>query len=210
MKLKKIASLALAGIMAVSMLTACGEGTNNSNSGSSSSQPTTASVVSTVKNAIADKNGDLVITVEENTALNNAMKKFNEDNDNIYPEVNEATVRDNVLDDVFSFNFGNDQRLLNPTYVTNFVTCLTTSDTTDYRYAVVSNGAGASADSVRTLAANAIAESMKDLQNVIDTGKKTVNVSYTMYVYEGSMVTNDNKTEPYVVAVLKATSKTNV
>ena len=42
MKLKKIASLALAGIMAVSMLTACGEGTNNSNSGSSSSQPTTA------------------------------------------------------------------------------------------------------------------------------------------------------------------------
>ena len=54
MKLKKIASLALAGIMAVSMLTACGEGTNNSNSGSSSSQPTTASVVSTVKNAIAD------------------------------------------------------------------------------------------------------------------------------------------------------------
>ena len=67
-----------------------------------------------------------------------------------------------------------------------------------------------SADSVRTLAANAIAESMKDLQNVIDTGKKTVNVSYTMYVYEGSMVTNDNKTEPYVVAVLKATSKTNV
>ena len=34
MKLKKIASLALAGIMAVSMLTACGEG------GSSSSEPT--------------------------------------------------------------------------------------------------------------------------------------------------------------------------
>ena len=49
MKLKKIASLALAGIMAVSMLTACGEGTNNGDSGSSSSQPTTASVVSTVK-----------------------------------------------------------------------------------------------------------------------------------------------------------------
>ena len=40
MKLKKIASLALAGIMAVSMLTACGEGTGNGNSGSSSSEPT--------------------------------------------------------------------------------------------------------------------------------------------------------------------------
>ena len=63
---------------------------------------------------------------------------------------------------------------------------------------------------MRTLAANAIAESVKDLQNVVDTGTKTVNISYTMYVYEGSMVTNDNKTEPYVVAVLKATSNTNV
>ena len=38
MKLKKIASLMLAGIMAVSMLAACGEGKGNGNSGSSSSQ----------------------------------------------------------------------------------------------------------------------------------------------------------------------------
>ena len=40
MKLKKIASLMLAGIMAVSMLAACGEGNGNSSSSSSSSQPT--------------------------------------------------------------------------------------------------------------------------------------------------------------------------
>ena len=41
MKLKKIASLMLAGIMAVSMLAACGEGNNiNENPGSSSSEPT--------------------------------------------------------------------------------------------------------------------------------------------------------------------------
>ena len=209
MKLKKIASLALAGIMAVSMLAACGEGTNNSNSGSSSSQPTTASVVSTVKNAIADKNSDLVITVEENTALNNAMKKYNEDNTKLYPEVDTATVRDKVLDSVFG-NLADDHRLLDPAKIAKLVHDLTYNDNTLYRYAVVSNGAGSSADSVRTLAANAIAESVKDLQNVVDTGTKTVNISYTMYVYEGSMVTKDNKTEPYVVAVLKATSKTNV
>ena len=43
MKLKKIASLALAGIMAVSMLTACGEGAGNGNSGSSSENTNTAS-----------------------------------------------------------------------------------------------------------------------------------------------------------------------
>ena len=141
MKLKKIASLALAGIMAVSMLTACGEGTGNGNSGSSSSQPTTASVVSTVKNAIADKNGDLVITVEENTALNNAMKKFNEDNTNLYPQVDEATVRNNVLNDVFtSITFYDAHRLLNPDNVTDLVAGLTAKDVTGYRYAVVSNG----------------------------------------------------------------------
>ena len=40
MKLKKIAFLMLAGIMAVSMLAACGEGKGNSSSSSSSSQPT--------------------------------------------------------------------------------------------------------------------------------------------------------------------------
>ena len=212
MKLKKIASLALAGIMAVSMLTACGEGTNNGNSGSSSSQPTTASVVSTVKNAIADKNGDLVITVEENTALNDAMKKFNEDNKNLYPQLTEATVRDDVLDKVFTTaNLVAGDSMLGTNVLSTLINNLTTSDTTGYRYAVVSNGAGASADSVRTLAANAIAESMKDLQNVVvGNNNNTVNISYTMYVYEGSMVTNDNKTEPYVVAVLKATSKTNV
>ena len=208
MKLKKIASLALAGIMAVSMLTACGEGTGNGDSGSSSSQPTTASVVSTVKNAIADKNGDLVITVEENTALNNAMKKFNEDNSNIYPQVDEATVRDDVLDDLFT-NMGDNHKLLDSAKMTDFMSDLTTADKTYWRYAIVSNGAGASADSVQTLAANAVAESMKDLQNVVvnTTSKDTVNIDYTMYVYEGSMVTNDNKTEPYVVVVLKGTSK---
>ena len=211
MKLKKIASLALAGIMAVSMLAACGEGTNNGNSGSSSSQPTTASVVSTVKNAIADKNSDLVITVEENTALNDAMKKYNEDNEHLYPALSEGTVRDEVLNKVFTdatLRVGNN--MLGADVLSKLVENLAKKDTTGYRYAVVSNGAGASADSVRTLAANEIAESMKDLQNVVNTGNKTVNISYTMYVYEGSMVTNDNKTEPYVMAVLKATSKTNV
>ena len=50
MKLKKIASLALAGIMAVSMLTACGEG------GSSSSEPTNpvAPTASNVANYVND------------------------------------------------------------------------------------------------------------------------------------------------------------
>ena len=212
MKLKKIASLALAGIMAVSMLTACGEGTNNGDSGSSSSQPTTANIVSTVKNAIADKNGDLVITVEENTALSDAMKKYNEDNDRFYPTLSEDSVRDDVLKVVFGVSRLNpDMQLLDANDMDAVIEGnFSGNDNPDYRYAVVSNGAGSSADAVRTLAANQIAESVKDLENVVVQGNKTKNMNYTMYVYEGSMVTNDNKTEPYVIAILKVDAKVNV
>ena len=52
MKLKKIASLMLAGIMAVSMLAACGEGKGNSSSSSSSSQVTTSNAVTYANNAL--------------------------------------------------------------------------------------------------------------------------------------------------------------
>ena len=212
MKLKKIASLALAGIMAVSMLTACGDGTNNGNSGSSSSQPTTANIVSTVKNAIADKNGDLVITVEENTALSDAMKKYNEDNDRFYPTLSEDSVRDDVLKVVFGVSRLNaDMQLLDANDMAVIISGnFSGPDNPDYRYAVISNGTGSSADAVRTLAANQIAESVKDLENVIVHNNKTTNMSYTMYVYEGSMVTNDNKTEPYVIAILKVKADVNV
>ena len=48
MKLKKIASLALAGIMAVSMLAGCGEGTNQEDPSSSGQVPTTTNVVTSL------------------------------------------------------------------------------------------------------------------------------------------------------------------
>ena len=74
MKLKKIASLALAGIMAVSMLTACGEGTGNSGS---SSEPTTP----VANNANAAINNELVelkdkIAFSNSDALNDAVKAY--------------------------------------------------------------------------------------------------------------------------------------
>ena len=74
MKLKKIASLALAGIMAVSMLTACGEGTGNSGS---SSEPTTP----VANNANVAINNELVelkdkIAFSNSDALNDAVKAY--------------------------------------------------------------------------------------------------------------------------------------
>ncbi len=63
MKLKKIASLALAGIMAVSMLTACGEGT--SNSGSSSSENTNPATGVSATFASYLKNGGRVTFADD-------------------------------------------------------------------------------------------------------------------------------------------------
>ena len=73
MKLKKIASLALAGIMAVSMLAACGEGTNNGNSGSSSentNQNTGYSAYILDKTDVAK----LYVTAEDDARLTSAVK----------------------------------------------------------------------------------------------------------------------------------------
>ena len=51
MKLKKIASLMLAGVMAVSMLSACGEGSGNGNGNEDENKP-----VETVSNAVTYAN----------------------------------------------------------------------------------------------------------------------------------------------------------
>ena len=73
MKLKKFASLALAGIMAVSMLTACGEGDSNST--------VTPPVDNTTSTGLSAQLGDEAsaltnskVTFADSTALNNALK----------------------------------------------------------------------------------------------------------------------------------------
>lgn len=73
MKLKKIASLALAGIMAVSMLTACGEGDSNS-----TVTPPVDNTTSTGLSAqLGDEASDLTnskVTFADSTTLNSALK----------------------------------------------------------------------------------------------------------------------------------------
>ena len=69
MKLKKIASLALAGIMAVSMLTACGEGSNEIVNPNPDPAPSTSDVVSAFENA-AEAYTKATINVKESSMLN--------------------------------------------------------------------------------------------------------------------------------------------
>ena len=75
MKLKKIASLALAGIMAVSMLTACGDSTtNNTGDDSSSSQPTVSNASNVMWNGMNKEARDIVDPVA-NATLENSLRK---------------------------------------------------------------------------------------------------------------------------------------
>ena len=72
MKLKKIASLALAGVMAVSMLTACNGNGDDGNGGVPpvDNTVTTSDVVSTIDKAMKDYNSNATINVKESDFLN--------------------------------------------------------------------------------------------------------------------------------------------
>ena len=208
MKLKKIASLMLAGIMAVSMLAGCGEGKDNTNPPASST-PATPSVVSTIESAIKAENSDLIISVSENRALATAMDKYNEDYATKYQALSESDIRDNVLKKVFpSANLDSGKVLLGNTAV---LETSVTAGGTEYRYVVISKGADVSASDNLTLAANTIAAELKDLDNVfVNSSKANLYNDYTLYVYEGSMVNNSNKDVPYVIAVLITKTSANV
>ena len=77
MKLKKIASLALAGVMAVSMLAGCsGNGSNgdNNNGGSTVVEPSTSSIV-TAFNDGQDKDNKVKVTFSSDASLDAALQK---------------------------------------------------------------------------------------------------------------------------------------
>ena len=82
MKLKKIASLMLAGIMAVSMLAACGEGNGNSPSSSSSSQPTVqnSAIAEALNDELSAKQAAL-LSFSSNTKLASLLNRIATDDE---------------------------------------------------------------------------------------------------------------------------------
>ena len=104
MKLKKIASLALAGIMAVSMLAGCKNG-GNGNSGSSSSEPTNpATGISTIFYNELSKAAQNALKMSDSSELNNALTKIIEDLDTkeIQAGYNNKAVYDEDLSDAIA------------------------------------------------------------------------------------------------------------
>ena len=109
MKLKKIASLALAGIMAVSMLTACGGNgeTGGETGGNTGNTITTSTAVSALSNAVKAYTS-ATIDVKESALMNGRLDKFF--SDNTYAEIKELGGSDDdasIQDEVESI-FGED------------------------------------------------------------------------------------------------------
>ena len=110
MKLKKIASLMLAGIMAVSMLAACGEGKGNSSSSSSSSTVQTNAIASALNTQLGENQSKVLKFGTDNklaTVLAAAKEKIsNADvlNSNKYGLMTDANFNDffDVFEDAYA------------------------------------------------------------------------------------------------------------
>ena len=215
MKLKKIASLMLAGVMAVSMLTACGDNTINDNEQNGKpEEPTVADVVSDVKAGIKSWNSDLEITVESSKNMDAAIKKGADLNTD-YKKTEQSIV--NTLNYVFAQKMTvKDSDFID---TANLVTWLNNASAdgtkgykngdTAYAYAVVP----VTNTAFDKNAGDMIGYALRDLKNIVPSKTdnssnaldyKNLNVDYTMYVTAQDATMANNSVVTYVIAVLKA------
>ena len=208
MKLKKIASLMLAGIMAVSMLAACGEGnTINENPGSSSEVPSTSAVVSTVSSVLKTQKSNLTVDVKESPFLNDRLDEI----------IAKHTLKDiksgDYVEDGVNAAFGvtstpgamdlatNGLNFTNNTYLdtVNF-------DSQDFWvYAVIDNG-DVSATENQILAAKYIADKLNAMNakdEIVVAADEVYNMDATLYVAQRDVTDVGDKDVPVVFAVLK-------
>ena len=127
MKLKKIASLMLAGVMAVSMLTACGNngGTGNGNNGNENPDPTpaTTSVVDAVNKGQSAANAvkiDFTVNSELDNALAKAVSVYGNDADEDITGIIGTTVFvEREVADAITRMTGLESVSADPDYITN-------------------------------------------------------------------------------------------
>ena len=220
MKLKKIASLALAGVMAVSMLTACGNTiSDNEQNNGQTEEPVVADVVSAVEKGIKAHNSDLDITVTNSQNMDAAIEE-------VFGTLTDFKIDENLLITTLRAVFGMsdfgsnyDLGYANSNFISN-ENCVAWMNnqlsgavykdgdsTWAYAYIPVHNNA------FDTQAGEAIGYALRDLKNVIPavednaTGAlnyENLNVDYTMYVTAQDATMSNNSVVTYVVAVLKA------
>ena len=127
MKLKKIASLMLAGVMAVSMLTACGSNgnTGNGNNGNENPDPTpaTTSVVDAVNKGQSAANAvkiDFTVNSELDNALAKAVSVYGNDADeDIMGITNTGVIVEREVASAITRMTGLESVSANPDYITD-------------------------------------------------------------------------------------------
>ena len=223
MKLKKIASLALAGVMAVSMLTACGGNTiDDTQKPSQPEEPVVADVVSAVEKGIKAHNSDLEINVTTSQNLDAAIDKLFADESNY--KINDHVIF-NTMNMVFATHFDGANYSMDFEH-SNFISNPDSLDWMNhafddnrtyfdgdhtYVYAIipVTNNA------FDTLAGEEIGKALASLENIIpangwedpESGAlnyKNLNVDYTMYVTTEDATLANNSVVTYVMCVMRA------
>ena len=204
MKLKKIASLALAGIMAVSMLAGCKD--NPSSSSEPTNPVTPADIVSVVDKAIEDYNSDLTVDVKTINTMNTRLEKLFEDN--VYSELaaKSYTLITDELKDVFGVN--GMTNMMNNAPTNDIKGVKADASATNYFYAIIPVEHVSSATAVEK-AANIIADKMTGVDNEFrktDGGTdKSYTASYTMYVSQLNATKTGDSSVPVVIVVMKQT-----
>ena len=205
MKLKKIASLMLAGIMAVSMLAACGEGKKDDSS-SSSSTPVATGIVADMKDSIKTFNDKLTVDVKESAFVNGELKELFEKNTLAQLKATNWKLVTDLL--VADYNADIASRNLMTTDLTNSNYNVSASnDREAWFYAVV---AVDKADGIKDqkAAVDAIAVRFKDVTNEFrgtdNSGNDyTYTADYTMYVSLQNATVVGDTTTPVVIVALK-------
>ena len=215
MKLKKIASLALAGIMAVSMLTACGSTIDDTQKPNQPQEPAASDVVSAVEAGIKSWNSDLKIDVKSSNNMDKAIEQvFDSYTDYKDREFMVVTTLNTVFG-LYSLDYKTgmtvaDSSLVNTVGIIDQLNNENKSyvaGDTAWAYAMVP----VTKVAFDTDAGDKIGHALEGLENVVESktdagaGKyEYMNVNYTLYVTAEDAVMANNNTNSYVIVVLKA------
>ena len=216
MKLKKIASLMLAGIMAVSMLAACGEGNGNSPSSSSSSQPTVqnSAIAEALNDDLSAKQAAL-LSFSSNAKLASLLNRIATDDEDFeqWDALISAAARPHLISNADRAYFNDVAGIVNAAYngstpaveftAADIDTTRNNNRTYLYIYTV-----DASMTEVSEIAAavmngangNGLQDHVYDVVGVV--GSNAIDFEYDGYA-EMVKVTNDNSSDTaYIVAVM--------
>ena len=219
MKLKKIASLMLAGVMAVSMLAACGE----SNSTTTPVVPpvdddtATSAISAALNDQLFSKQADL-LSFESNSKLASLLDRIAEDDEDFeirddlvrgagYPTLLDPFVADADIDAIVDAAFNGTNPAVN---MTNADIATNHNNNQAYLYVYTVDGSMQDVDQIAravmngTAAGNGLQDNVYDVAGIVDNGTTPPQTDYEYKGYaEMVKITNDNSSDTaWVVAVL--------